>query len=262
MANSAGKKEQAKNKPVSWITVEIKEEDKSSTFIRVFSNATLSDYAGKYMFDVRRYKITSTKEEYLNVKVYEVTERDEDGAVTNYSSDECAIIERVSFIDLESRLLNLRIYGVMLERKHFPKVRQEIEKNYLKMTARPVGSDSTDTTVTEGVIRKVYGLFVSYIKDVGIAPDKNNELYNIPVDEFKECLSDSYSQYKYSEIRSELAQFSVDINGETVNGTKCSFGRNDNTIMLESGKRIKVISFVKKVVDNWDSYQVTKLPEG
>lgn len=259
MASRTGEKESTKNKHILWtceIKDEIEGEDKDTTYGWVCSNAPLDDNASRYFFEVRRYKITDTKEEYLKVQVF-LAKLDRIGEdELNY--DECAEIEKVSIIDLESRLLNLRIYGVMLERKHFPKIRQAIEKAYLEMTARP-DNDSIGTTVTDVVISKVYGLFARYIKEESIEADEKGELYNIPVNEFKDYLLDSkYGGYKYSEIRSRLAQFTVDINGKPVNGTRCSFGRNDNTIVRD-GKRIKVISFEKKVVD---SYQITGLPEG
>ena len=101
-------------------------------------------------------------------------------------------------------------------------------------------------------------MFVRYITEVGIQP-RTNGLYNIRVDEFKEYLADTeYSKYKYTDIRAGLANFAKEINGKTVKGTKCNFGRTDNTILADKDKRIKVISFVPEVVA---SYQITKLPE-
>lgn len=219
------------------------EQEADGNYARIFfqnpKNETDIENADIFIFHVRRFKDKTTKEEHLNIKVYETG-----------SKDTCAEIERVSLNDLESKLINLRTYGVLLGRKHFPKVRQEIEKAYLKMIPRYI-DDST--AVTDAVIEEIYELFVRYIKEVGIDPDR--ELYHIPVDEFKEYISDtSYSKYKYSDIRKKLAQFEKEVNGKRIKGTKCSYGRNDNTIALKGGKRIKVISFVEKVVN---SYQIT-----
>lgn len=230
--------EKQKKKPVSWTYKEQTENadgDKPLVYVWIVSNAEQDDSASKYIFEIRRYKISATKEEYLSVKVYEI-ERDENGEVSDY--DECAEIEKVSIIDLESRLLNLRTYGVILERKHYPKIRQEVEKAYLKMTKRYV-NDST--IITDEVIHSVYEVFVRFIKDVGLEAD--NGLYNIPVTDFKEHLLDSeFSKYKYADIRSGLAQLKLEVNGNLVNATKCSFGRTDNTVKV-GNKLIKVISF-------------------
>ena len=245
--------EKQKSKPVSWTYKEQTENvDNGKPFVYVWivSNAEPDDNASKYIFEVRRYKITATKEEYLSVKVYEV-ERDENGEISDY--DECATIEKVSIVDLESNLLNLRTYGVILERKHFLKIRQEIEKVYLKMTKRFV-NDST--TVTDEIIHSVYEVFVRFIRDVGLEAD--NGLYNVPVTDFKEHISDSeFSKYKYADIRSGLAQLTIEVNGSSVNATKCSYGRTDNTVKV-GNKLVKVISFVADAIDN---YQITNLPE-
>lgn len=204
--------------------------------------------ADKYLFEIRRYKVKDTKEEYLNVKVYEI-KKDDTGKLVK-SSDVCAEIERATIIELESKLLNLRIYGILLDRKHFPKVRQVIEKAYPSLSIHTVNNS---TAVTKETIEAIYEMFVRYIRETQIAKD-NNGLYNIPVDEFKDYLSDTeYSKYKYSDIRKQLAEH--DVNGKKA--TKCSYGRNDNTI-AKGDKRIKVISFVAEVLD---SYQITKLPD-
>lgn len=211
-----------------------------------------TDNADKYIFEVRRYKDAATREEYLNVKVFDAT-ISEDNEITKASKNICAEIERANIIELESKLLNLRIYGVLLGRKHFPKVRQVIEKSYPDLTARPV-NDST--VLTPAVISEIYGMFVRYIRELGMTPE--NGLYNIPVNEFKEYMEDTdYSKYKYADIRAGLANYSKIINGKKVNGTKCSYGRNDNTV-AKGDKRIKVISFVSEMIDN---YQITELPE-
>lgn len=213
------------------------------TYARIYCQATDTkdiDNADKYIFEVRRYKDIATREEYLNVRVYE-------------DDNICAEVEKANIIELESKLLNLRIYGVMLGRKHFPKVRQLIEKLYPGLTPRPIDNN---TLLTKDVVTLIYKMFVRYIREVGIEADKNG-LYNIPVDEFKEYLSDTeYSKYKYSDIRAGLAKFTVTVDGKDIKGTKCSYGRNDNTI-AKGDKRIKVISFVKEAVD---SYQITELP--
>jgi len=230
---------------LTWISDSKQEAEGSYAHIYCQTTATKDiENADRYTFDVRRYKDNATKEEYLNVKVYE-----------NNSNDVCAEIEKTNIIELERELLNLRIYGVMLGRKHFPKIRQLIEKAYPDLTPRPVNES---TQLTTNIISSIYVMFVRYIREVGIEADKNG-LYNIPVDEFKEYLIDTdYSKYKYSDIRAGLAKFTVTVNGKDIKGTKCSYGRNDNTI-AKGDKRIKVISFVAEVVD---SYQITELPEG
>lgn len=246
--------EKQKTKPVSWTYKERTENvdnGKPLVYVWIVSNAEPEDNASKYIFEVRRYKITTTKEEYLSVKVYEV-ERDEAGEISDY--DECAEIEKVSIVDLESKLLNLRTYGVILERKHFPKIRQEIEKAYLKMTKRFI-NDST--TVTDEVIHSLYKYFAQFISDVRL--DADNGFYNVPVTDFKEHIADSeFSKYKYADLRSGLAQLTIEVNGSSVNATKCSYGRTDNTVKV-GNKLVKVISFTAEAIDN---YQFTNLPEG
>lgn len=232
---------------VTWEHNILTEENGVDTYAEikcVVSTSEDMDNADKYIFEVRRFKDKVTREEYLNVKVFE----------TANETDVCAEIEKATIVELESKLLNLRVYGVLLGRKHFPKVRQVIEKAYPDLTPRAVDNS---TLVTPEVVEKIYQMFVRYIKEVGIEVGTNS-LYNIPVDEFKEYLADTeYSKYKYSDIRKGLAEFTKDVKGKTVKGTKCSYGRNDNTI-AKGDKRIKVISFVAEVVD---SYQITKLPE-
>ena len=232
---------------VTWEHNILTEENGVDTYAEikcVVSTSEDMDNADKYIFEVRRFKDKVTREEYLNVKVFE----------TANETDVCAEIEKATIVELESKLLNLRVYGVLLGRKHFPKVRQVIEKAYPGLTPRAVDNS---TLVTLEVVEKIYQMFVRYIKEVGIEVGTNS-LYNIPVDEFKEYLADTeYSKYKYSDIRKGLAEFTKDVKGKTVKGTKCSYGRNDNTI-AKGDKRIKVISFVAEVVD---SYQITKLPE-
>lgn len=232
---------------VTWEHNILTEENGVDTYAEikcVVSTSEDMDNADKYIFEVRRFKDKVTREEYLNVKVFE----------TANETDVCAEIEKATIVELESKLLNLRVYGVLLGRKHFPKVRQVIEKAYPDLTPRAVDNS---TLVTLEVVEKIYQMFVRYIKEVGIEVGTNS-LYNIPVDEFKEYLADTeYSKYKYSDIRKGLAEFTKDVKGKTVKGTKCSYGRNDNTI-AKGDKRIKVISFVAEVVD---SYQITKLPE-
>lgn len=236
---------------LTWVS-EIKEDDQGK-YAEVYCETTLTkdiDNADKYIFEVRRYKNKDTKEEHLNVKVFDTVKVG--NTMTKATGDVCAEIERANIIELESKLLNLRIYGILLGRKHFPKVRQVIEKAYPLLTARP--ADNKDSTsLTPGVTSAIYEMFVHYIKEVGIEPEKsgNISLYNIPVSEFKEYLADTeYSKYKYSDIRAELAKFTKSIGGKDVKGTKCSFGRNDNTI-AKGDKRIKVISFVQEVVDSY-----------
>lgn len=232
---------------VTWEHNILTEENGVDTYAEikcVVSTSEDMDNADKYIFEVRRFKDKVTREEYLNVKVFE----------TANETDVCAEIEKATIVELESKLLNLRVYGVLLGRKHFPKVRQVIEKAYPDLTPRAVDNS---TLVTLEVVEKIYQMFVRYIKEVGIEVGTNS-LYNIPVDEFKEYLADTeYSKYKYSDIRKGLAEFTKDVKGKTVKGTKCSYGRNDNTI-AKGDKRIKVISFVAEVVD---SCQITKLPE-
>lgn len=223
------------------------------------NDITVEDYvtggAEKYLFEVRRYKDRATKEEYLNLRVFEITMNIETGEILSRSQEVCAEIEKATIVELESRLLGLRIYGVVMDRKYFPKIRQLIEKIY---SALPKHNIDDSDTLTGNIIEEVYIMFVLYIREVGIKPD--NGLYNIPVSEFKEYLEDTkYSKYKYSDIRAGLAEFSKEVNGKSMKGTKCSFGRNDNTVKEAKGdKRIKVISFVADVVDN---YQITELPE-
>lgn len=216
-------------------------------------NTTENDNVDKYLFEVRRYKSVTTKEEYLTIKVYEA-HRDQSGNIVKQNdTDTCAEINQVSIIDLERKLLDLRLYGVLLGRKQFPKIRQQIEQVYLSLGIHKVAQG---TMVTDDVILAIYEMFVRYIREVGIEP--RNDLYNIPVDEFKEYIADTeYSRYKYSDIRKGLAELQFEPNGRVMKATKCSFGRNDNTI-AKGDKRIKVISFVK---DTLDSYQITKLPE-
>ena len=229
--------------------------DEEGTFAKIYCHVEIKDdesssnkdvdigNADKYFFTVRRYKDKATREEHISIKVYEV--------ITN---DVCAEIEKTNIIELESKLLNLRVYGVLLGRKHFPKVRQVIEKAYPGLTPRTVDNS---TLVTPEVVERIYMMFVRYIDEVGIEVGTNG-LYNIPVDEFKEYLSDTeYSKYKYSDIRQGLAEFTKEIEKKALKGTKCSYGRNDNTI-AKGDKRIKVISFVPAVVE---SYRITKLPE-
>lgn len=253
MENSTEKQENSKSKPVSWGYKKQQEKVGNGdllSFAWIYYDMAIDDIASRYVFEVRRYKIKSTKEEYLNVKVYEV-ERDKNGKVSNY--DECAEIERVSIIDLEAKLLGLRIYGVMLERKHFPKIRQTIEKVYPELSRRYIDES---TVVTDEVIHSIYEVFIRFIREVEIEADKG--LYNIPVVDFKEHLSDSeYSKYKYSDIRAGLAQLKVEVNGKICNATKCSYGRTDNTVKV-GNKLVKVISFIADAADN---YQFTNLPK-
>lgn len=229
--------------------------DAEGDYAEVYCQTTLTtgiDNADKYFFEVRRFKDIATREEHLSIKVYDAARSG--NIVTKASNIVCGEIDRTNIIELESKLINLRIYGVLLGRRYFPKVRQEIEKAYTSMTARPI-DDST--ILTDTTINSIYEMFVRYIKEVGIEVGKNG-LYNIPVDEFKEYIQDTkYSKYKYSDIRMGLAQFKKEINGKPTKGTKCSYGRNDNTI-AKGDKRIKVISFVPEVVE---SYQITELPE-
>lgn len=245
---------------IKWISTP--ENDSEGTYVTIYCHVEVRgnkesiavtdiDNADKYVFEVRRYKDKATKEEYLNVRAYSATI---DGDKPVKESDEvCGEVEKANILELESKLINLRVYGVMLGRKHFPKIRQLIEKVYPSLTPRTIDNS---TLLTKDVINAIYEMFVQYIKEVGMTPD--NGLYNIPVSEFKEYIEDTqYSKYKYSDIRSGLANFTKVINGEVIKGTKCSYGRNDNTI-AKGDKRIKVISFVGDVVD---SYQITKLPE-
>lgn len=231
---------------ISWIS-DIKQ-DAGGQYAEIYFDQTLTgniENADKYIFIVRRYKDQATREEHLNVKVYDAVKTG--NTVTKATNDVCAEIERVNIIELESKLLNLRIYGVLLGRKHFPKVRQVIEKVYPDLTARMVDNS---TLLTPQVVDEIYEMFVRYIREVGIETGKNG-FYNIPVDEFKEYLADTeYSKYKYSDIRSGLAKHKKVINGKQVKGTKCSYGRNDNTI-AKGDKRIKVISFVPEVVKSY-----------
>lgn len=232
----------------------LKEEEKGESNNEISKNYETGG-ADKYLFEVRRYKDRATKEEFLNIQVYEITMDIETGKILSQSKEVYAEIERATIVELEAKLLNLRIYGVVMERKNFPKIRQLIEKIYSVLPIHYV-EDSDKTT--DNVISEIYMMFVRYIKELGIAPE--NGLYNIPVTEFKEYLEDTkYNKYKYSDIKAGLANFSKEINGEKKPGTKCSFGRNDNTIKEAKGdKRIKVISFLADVVD---SYQITELPE-
>lgn len=228
---------------VTWVSDP--KTDTGGTYAKIYCQATATkdiENADKYFFEVRRYKDVATREEYLNVKAYETA-----------TNDFCAEIDKAHYFELEARLLDLRNYGVVLGRKYFPKIRQLIEKVYPGLTPRPVNNS---TQLTNTIISSIYEMFVRYIREVGIEKGKNG-LYNIPVDEFKEYLSDTeYSKYKYSDIRAGLASFTVNIDGKDIKGTKCSYGRNDNTI-AKGDKRIKVISFVPDVVDG---YQITKLP--
>lgn len=245
---------------VTWISEICSEVD--GTFGKVYCTLTVPvntvpkdiDNADKYIFEIRRYKDVATREEHLNVKVFEA--KWNGTAVVATSNAICAEIAKANIVELENKLINLRVYGVLLGRKYFPKIRQVIEKAYPDLTPRPVNGS---TVVTDAIINSIYEMFVRYITEVGIQPGTNG-LYNIRVDEFKEYLADTeYSKYKYTDIRAGLANFAKEINGKTVKGTKCSFGRTDNTIAAEKDKRIKVISFVPEVVA---SYQITTLPEG
>lgn len=65
------------------------------------------------------------------------------------------------------------MYGVLLGRKHFPKVRQVIEKAYPGLTPRAVDNS---TLVTLEVVEKIYQMFVRYIKEVGIEVGTNSFL--------------------------------------------------------------------------------------
>lgn len=236
------------NKKITWGSEIVAEGESNYAQIACETEATKDiDNADKYVFEVRRYKIADTREEYLNVKVFDGKRADD--KVVKASDDVCAEIEKASIIELEGKLLNLRMYGILLGRKHYPKVRQVIEKAYPDLNKRSV---NTSTVVTEDVVKAIYEMFVRYIKDVEI--QESNGLYNIPVDEFKEYLADTeYSKYKYSDIRTKLAELKMEKDGKPVKATKCSYGRHDNTV-AKGDKRIKVISFIKEVVD---SYQIT-----
>lgn len=237
----------------SWTSDKLTEASGDYAEIKYDTSATIAtDNADKYVFEVRRYKDVATREEYLNVRVFDAATSN--NGISKASNNICAEIERANIIELESKLLNLRIYGVLLGRKHFPKVRQLIEIIYPDLPARPVNNS---TVLTSTVVDGIYEMFAEYIIGIGMTPD--NGLYNIPVTEFKEYIEDTvYSKYKYSDIRAELANFSKTINGKDIKGTKCSFRRNDNTV-AKGDKHIKVISFVSEVVD---SYRNTKLPQG
>ena len=80
--------------------MEIKDDESSSNKDVDIGNAD------KYFFTVRRYKDKATREEHFSIKVYEV--------ITN---DVCAEIEKTNIIELESKLLNLRVYPLK-EKKH------------------------------------------------------------------------------------------------------------------------------------------------
>ena len=128
--------------------------DEEGTFAKIYCHVEMKDdesssnkdvdigNADKYFFTVRRYKDKATREEHFSIKVYEV--------ITN---DVCAEIEKTNIIELESKLLNLRVYGVLLGRKHFPKVRQVIEKAYPGLTPRTVDNS---TLVTPEVVERIY----------------------------------------------------------------------------------------------------------
>lgn len=114
------------------------------------------------------------------------------------------------------------------------------------------------TIVTVEIAKEIYGMFVAYIKDIEMEKTNHNTYYSydIPVTEFKEYLEDTkYSKYKYADIRTKLANMGVTSadkeKAEPIKVTKCSYGRNDNTVVI-GNKRIKVISFIADIVDNWD----------
>lgn len=217
--------------------------------------------ADRYVFEVSRLKDIATKEEFIKIDVFDGKIDDETKMVVKASSISCANIEKATITELEAKLVNLRLYGVMMKRGHFPTLRQHIEANYRQLKPNPINNVGTQLTLD--IVQEIYDMFVRYIRDVGMEPREiaGMSLYNIPVDEFKDHLVDSiYGKYKYADVRTELANLEIEMNGESVRATKCSYGRNDNTVTVGEGKtakRVKVISFIQKVVD----YRITKLPE-
>ncbi|MDE7246186.1 MAG: hypothetical protein K2O18_19740, partial [Oscillospiraceae bacterium] len=72
------KQEPTKNKRISWaytMQEETGDNGDSLSYAWIYCKTKtddIDDLVNRYIFEVRRYKITATKEEYLNVKVYEV----------------------------------------------------------------------------------------------------------------------------------------------------------------------------------------------
>lgn len=148
-----------------------------------------------------------------------------------------------NIMDIEKDLIKLREFGTGFLHKEILEIRHEIEKNYRKIET--VDDDSIKVLDLDKDIQNILEMFCEYIVENDIVPDniKGDNLYNIPVADFKEHLKDSdYRDYDYTEVKEKLRD---------LNYTKCNKGRSDNTVYKIVGegknaetKRFKAISFI------------------
>jgi len=154
-----------------------------------------------------------------------------------------SIICRIS--ELEKDLMQLREYGTGLLRHEIVKIRSTIEHDYRKIPCLKLDEmESMDDT-----LKDIYDMFCVYIRDRKDEMEKSGlteeKYYNIPVNEFNEQMQDcKYINYDSRTVRQRFEQLGL---------TKGNRGRTDRNLRIktgdQSGKIIKVISFVKEKVD-------------
>lgn len=200
--------------------------DKTSSSIKIIDTKSEEEIL---KFELKRNKSKSSNFEKLFVDV-------------KLGNDYLCSDAEISPECIKDGILQLKKYGVVLDRPMFNEVGKEIENNYINIKLNRIDGFSNELTETK--ISEIFKMICKYIEDYEIKKySKNNqECYNIPVNKFAEYIKESdYKDMDMTQIRNGLRD-----TGYTI----CNSGRNDRTVMDEETKRaVKVISFLASKVE-------------
>lgn len=222
----------------------------NSTYLFINYTSTANDNeddflnADKFSFEIRRYKNKETYKENLVISVYEL----------NNNNNILIAKATTDFVNIESTLLDLRNYGLIIERKNFAKIRKIIERRYIEISANTIVAD---------IDIAVCNLYISIVKDIkskniNKSDHKNYVSYDISAGDFSKYLMRAdyiiysatdirkcLSKMTFGQIKEHLIKSDVSINiDDNQLITKCNSNRYDNTI-----NNTKVISLIASCVD-------------
>lgn len=185
---------------------------------------------GFFQFDVKRNKDNSTGREQIEVT-----------AIVNNTSSSTI---KGDILNLESELLKLGAYGVVLSRNKWTELYKLIKDNYYNFD--PVITGKIDKVVTEEIAKEIFEMLCEYIQINGIKPVEINdrtgnkiEVYHIKITDFLNEIEDSkYREYNGTDIKKALQEQGY---------THTNKGKFDYVANIE-GKKVKMLSLKKECV--------------
>ena len=174
-----------------------------------------------FSFNVRRLKDVHSQKEFIEISAF--VDGDASGKITT------------NMLKMDSDLLQLQAYGIVMPRRMFTELRMAISENYYNLEKVEIDeSASIEDTIDEEIVDGVLVMLAEYFKANETSPRMigGQELYCISVKDFNEELKDSaYNKYSTTALKERFCD---------LNYTIANKGRYDYVVSIDN-KKMKMV---------------------